>query len=114
VMPAPPDVATRTSEAGVRADRGQWSSDPPKETWSSTDPAQVSHHDRASPPVHVAVQPAPSFSPAKVPITRTRNPVIVPKKRVPWLLLAVLGVIAFAAAGVCAYYVVSLLVAPGA
>ncbi len=65
VQSAPPDAATRTSDAGVAPLSGT-----ARESWASTDPTQISQHDRPSPyatPPNVVGTPAPAFaSPAPV------------------------------------------------
>jgi serine/threonine protein kinase len=94
------DTPTRTSDASPRP------STPASMPWASTDPSQVSHHDRPSP--LLAHQSQPSFQPL-IPATLTSMPAAPAPRRFPWVLLAIGGVLAFIATGAGAYFLVELL-----
>jgi serine/threonine protein kinase len=80
-----------------------------EQPWATTDPEQISHHDRPS-PYYTPPSPPISIVPAStpVPITRIRPP--EPKRRGwLWIAIVVFGATAFAAAVGGAYFIVDLL-----
>lgn len=144
VITAGPDEPTRTSDAGaqmartaVDASEEAWSGHTqPRESWATTDPAQISQHDRPSPYYQPPQQPAPVVvgtpSSRPVPVTRSTPPsqpkghnqlaspglpaIAVPEPGAPkkrggafWLAVVAGGLLAFAAASAGAYVLVDLL-----
>ncbi len=113
VTVAGPDEPTRTSDAGPQRPRAS----SPDASWATTDPTQISQHDRPSPYAPAVVVGAP------MPATRVGAPAFtgrpssepssasVPARRGGgfWLAMALLGVLTFAAAGAGAYFLVDVL-----
>ncbi|MCZ7678518.1 MAG: protein kinase [Sandaracinaceae bacterium] len=114
VTPASSDAPTRTSDAGshmakttVDASHEAWPGEArAREGWASTDPAQISQHDRPSP--YRPPPAAPSSSPPpSVPITRVNPASQALAQPSPasgrgggfWVALVLGGALAFAAAG---------------
>ncbi|MCA9607539.1 MAG: hypothetical protein KC619_18155, partial [Myxococcales bacterium] len=142
VSSAPPDVPTRTSDAG-RAP----TSPAPEPGWSITDPSRVSHHDRpspyaattpaASPVVPIAPSPSPAEPPSVTPTPRPVTPLPATQPLLPtstpgpmvyasappppaprsrrglFVWLALLGLITFVAATAGAYVLVAALQSSG-
>ncbi len=123
VTPASSDAPTRTSDAGshmakttVDASHEAWPVEArAREGWASTDPAQISQHDRPSP--YRPPPAAPSSSPPpSVPITRVNPASQALAQPAPasgrgggfWVALVLGGALAFAAAGAGAYFLVEL------
>lgn len=123
VTPASSDAPTRTSDAGshmakttVDASHEAWPGEArAREGWASTDPAQISQHDRPSP--YRPPPAAPSSSPPpSVPITRVNPASQALAQPSPasgrgggfWVALVLGGALAFAAAGAGAYFLVEL------
>jgi serine/threonine protein kinase len=102
-MSAPPPFPSVTTSS---ADAVTRTSDRPRDSWNSTDPSHVSHHDRAAPLGGVPATRISFTSPApSIPTTATRLPVPRPaSSRALWLLLSFAGLLLFAAAGVGAYF----------
>lgn len=139
VSSAPPDVETRTSDAGRPPPRAA------EPGWSVTDPDQVSHHDRpspyaattpaaspvipvataGSPPGRVATPlpvtqpllptstPAPTALMAATPMPSTSMPPPPRSRRALFFWLAVLGLVTFVGATAGAYALVAALQSGG-
>jgi len=107
VTPAGPTAETRTNQPPKPAVPRTTFDGP---SWKTTDPEQISHHDRPS-PYYTPPSPPISIVPASppVPITRIRPPDARPRRGWLWVALVAFGVTTFAAAVGGAYFIVDLL-----